>query len=263
MTDKLCPVTKEFCSDLQVIKVNKGVYVGTEILWCKEINRDTTYLDYCIKRLSELGGREKIQRMLKLKKLGLNCPEYIVIRRGSDTSLLEKEKEWSIRSFPFSGVVQDKTVLQALKGAGLGDLIESNVVPPHAPAIETEDAKEFCWILLNYNFHPMACPVINPKDAMWAGCALRTAKGVRMELAYGPVMVRKVSRDGEIDITYNITRENLELMPDFSVGFAARIIMEKVPVGSIVEVSLYKVDVGYKKENIIFWDVMPRNKYLV
>jgi len=109
----------------------------------------------------------------------------------------------------------------------------------------------------------MACSVINPKDAMWAGCALRTAKGVRFELAYGPVMVRKVSRDGEIDVTFNITKKNLEYMPDWSVGFAARIIMEKVPVGSIVEVSLYKVDVGYKKENIIFWDVMPENKYLV
>jgi len=265
MIKEVCPVTKEFCNDLELHKIRSGPYKGGSLLWCKEDQRDPVYMGYCPRKLPELEGREKIRRIQQLKELGLNCPEYMVIRKPSDTKYLDKHPKWSIRSFPTVGL---KVSVEDLKSKSLEkfkEWLEPNVVPPHAPSISTVAAKLLCKGMLKLGYYPMPCPVIDPKDALWAGCAYRGKNKVKFELAIGPVMVRKVSRDGEIDISLSITRESLDYLSgiDLRLYYAAVEIFDKVPPGFILELSCYTLPIGIKQQNLIFWDIMPSNKYEV
>jgi len=210
-----------------------------------------------------LEGREKIRRIQQLKELGLNCPEYMVIRKPSDTELLKKHPRWSIRSFPTVGLKMDKSDLLQLEKYKA--LLEPDVVPPHAPSIDSTLAIPLCKAMLKLGYYPMPCPVIDPKDAQWAGCAYRGKDRVKLELAIGPVMVRKVSRDGEIDLTVNVTKDELNYLSeiDLRLYYAVLEIFDKVPPGFILELSYYLKPVGIKRLGLIFWDIMPSNKYEV
>jgi len=262
MLNETCPVIKEFCDGLIVHLIKSGTYKGGSLLWCADEQRDPVYMDYCPRKLPELEGREKIRRIQHLKELGLNCPEYMVIRKPSDTELLKKYPRWSIRSFPTIGLKISTSDLLQLKE--FKALLEPSIVPPHAPSISTTLAIPLCKAMLKLGYYPMPCPVIDPKDAQWAGCAIRTPKGVTLEIAVGPVMVRKVSRDGEIDVKYkNITKDKLKLLDNILVKTAILEILQKVPVGFVLELSWYNVPVGYQDSHLIFWDIMPSNKYMV
>lgn len=222
-----------------------------------------------------MAWQPKIDRMNKLKRLDLNCPEYLVIKSLRDCRKLLRHDLWSIRSYPMDGretvnpLVQ-KSVLKALTTYP----IERGIVPPHAPVISSTMGFSFAATLLVNGFTPMACKCINPMDAIWAGAAILFPKKLTIEVAANRghgVMVRQVTRDGEIDHAFDFNVDVAKIIAHgnpptpkvFLVGIAEAFleILKSVPVNNVVELSWYKNPVGWKEEQLIFWDIHPINKY--
>lgn len=211
----------------------------------------------------------KLKRIRLLEQLDLNCPGYIVVACEDDISKLAGSDVWSIRSFLLPVLPSNIKLKQPSLEKFKQFPIEKAYYPPHAPVIKTKQAKRFLKLLINYHLVGLACPVIDPKDAVFAGAACRENDIITIEVAKGPVMVRKVTRDGEIDYRY-VLNANIEgylyLLtedPGMNEGLNTiyRDLSEKLPNGYLVELSYYKKPIGAKKQKQIYWDIYKVNHY--
>jgi len=208
----------------------------------------------------------KIRRIELLRLLGFNTPRYTVVDSVSKLDFLDSEKEWSIRSFNKKDRVKPSKFIELIKKKYD---IEVDYYPPHVPVIDAARAKAFCVDLLSFDVVPIACPVINPKDAVFAGAAKKEGGVVTLEIAYGPVMVRKVTREGKIDLRHIMPC--LDVIPYLSIteddtinrGITAvvRDVCSLLPEGYLVELSYYKKPLGEKGLRQIYWDIYPVDQY--
>jgi len=209
---------------------------------------------------------DKISRIRFLRMLGFNTPRYIVVDSVSKLNFLDSEKEWSIRSFDKKNRTKPLKFIKLIKKKYN---IEEDYYPPHIPVVDAARAKEFCIDLLSFGITPIACPAINPKDALFAGAAQKESGEATLEIAYGPVMVRKVTREGKIDLGY--TMPCLSAVPYLNItedeavnrGITAvlRDVCSLLPEGYLVELSYYKNPLGMKHLRQIYWDIYPINQY--
>jgi len=179
----------------------------------------------------------KYERVKLLEQWGLNVPESYLYEMGSSIDLSAPIFErWgnhlSMRTFP----------KQAPE-------FES----PYYFDISVEEAHKLApRLVASYNV--VVNEPINPRDAKLAGCMmLEKGKPIVIEIARGSgVVVRDVTSGRRIDERYTVRRPNE--LPDPDLRWAVSEAL-KVPRSNLVlEFSLYTINIGIKKESLIFWD---------
>jgi len=197
-----------------------------------------------------------------MKTLGFNVPKYAVIESYEYLGLLALENKWSIRSFMPPGSKFGPKDLQDFSNYP----IEKSYIPPHCPSINSDLAVGFCRRLLDHKLKPLACPVIDPKNAIFAGAGIRQNSNIRLEIAIGPVMVRKVTREGIIDFSFSFTKgttPGLIGTPNIDNGLLAVIndLNNKLPSGYMIELSWYNYPIGCYNKKQIYWDMYQNDKF--
>jgi len=215
-----------------------------------------------------MGSRKAIE---KLKELNLNCPEYLFLENYHDINKLEPGAEYSIRSIPKKDfpAFTKQSILNMLSRCYA--FLEPHW-PPHVYRILGNKAKSFCSILLALEIQPMVCKLIDPSDAVFAGAAIREENSIIIEIAIGPVMVRKVTRDGEVDFSFSYhinevdaIEEKLKTLPcEVKEGLLniAKEIAEKLSENHIIELSYYRIPIGWKQQKQIYWDIYDASNAL-
>lgn len=220
----------------------------------------------------------KIARIRVLQALGLNTPDYrFIFEYGHIGQHIFDHKKWSIRSQgPKDTKLLKKLVRPAFSNVDLTLLLEKDkktgepYLPPHFPVITAPDAFEALRIMIGEGYQAIICPCINPKDAEFAGAAIRLDNSINLEVADGPVMVRKVTREGKIDRRFDwntINSDEQEIWDYFKEiyhdGRIGQVFIEllKMPKFHIIELSWYKPKVGWKPDHFVCWDLMPYDLY--
>lgn len=184
----------------------------------------------------------KFERVKLLEQWGLNVPESILYDIGSEIDFSDPTfKRWgnrlSIRTFPPHG---------------------SDFGTPYYFDIPVEEAKTLVPSLMaKYNL--VLNEPINPKYAKIAGCImLEEGRPITVEVARGAgVTVRDITSGQRIDERYTAHRVNEIGDPDIREAVSKAL---KVPRRNlIIEFSVYTIDIGLKKEPIIYWDYVDLN----
>lgn len=218
-----------------------------------------------MKSLREGKVLTKLQRAERLRELGFNVPSYVAINSTADIRYFREKREedrFSIRTQPKSKWItkevmrlEGKALIEAAKELGI--LIE-DTVPPHAYNVTRDQAICICGMLSGSPFTALVCDAIDYQNSAWAGAAIRQDNKITVELAKGPCMVRKVTHDGIVDlrVVYNMADQCTAIPSDEEWPGLATALYElrNLPNNMIAELSWYKVPVGYKRENLLFWD---------
>lgn len=187
-------------------------------------------------------GLNKYERVKLLERWGLNVPESVLYDMGSKIDFSDPIfKRWgermSIRTFPPHG---------------------PDFGTPYYFDIPVEEAKTLVPNLMaKYNL--VLNEPINPKYAKIAGCImLEEGRPITVEVARGAgVTVRDVTSGQRIDERYTAHRVNEIGDPDIREAVSKAL---KVPRRNlIIEFSVYTIDIGLKKEPIIYWDYVDLN----
>ena len=179
----------------------------------------------------------KFQRVKLLERWRLNVPESILFDMGSEVDFTDPIFErWgnhlSIRTFPPHG---------------------SDFGTPYHFDISIEEAKGLVPTLLaKYNL--VINEPINPKHAKLAGCImLEEDRPITIEIARGAgVTVRDVTSGRRIDERYTAHKVNDIGDPDIKEAVSKALQIPRRNL--IIEFSVYSIDIGIKKEPIIYWD---------
>jgi len=209
----------------------------------------------------------KLNRIAWLASLDFNTPIYFIIYSKDDLQILDKFESWSIRSFCGKKTQIEKQIIISDLKAKYN--IEQEYFPPHLAITDKYTAKQFCNDLLDYHITPICCKSIDPKDAIFAGAALKNNDEViTLEIAIGSVMVRKVTRFGQIDFRYKFYpgqempwQFTGNTLVDWGIKEVLCDLNYLLPKGFVVELSYYKKFVGIKKRPQIYWDIYPLNQY--
>ena len=184
----------------------------------------------------------KFERVKLLEQWGLNVPESVLYDMGSEIDFADPLfRRWrnrlSIRTFPPHG---------------------SDFGNPYYFDIPIAEAKTLVPDLMaKYNL--VLNEPINPKYAKLAGCImLEEDKPITVEVARGAgVTVRDVTSGRRIDERYTARRFNEIGDPDIREAISKAL---RVPRRNlIIEFSVYTIDIGLKKEPIIYWDYVDLN----
>jgi hypothetical protein len=184
----------------------------------------------------------KFERVKLLERWRLNVPESVLFDMGSEIDFSDPVfKRWgnrlSIRTFPPHG---------------------SDFGTPYYFDIPIEEAKTLVPNLMaNYNL--VLNEPINPKYAKIAGCImLEENRPITVEVARGAgATVRDVTSGRRIDERYTAHRPNDIGDPDIREAVSKALQIPRRNL--IVEFSVYTIDIGLKKEPIIYWDYVDLN----
>jgi len=184
----------------------------------------------------------KFQRVKLLEQWGLNVPESVLYDMGSEIDFAAPIfKRWgnrlSIRTFPPNG---------------------SDFGTPYYFDIDVEEAKTLVPNLMaKYNL--VLNEPINPKYAKLAGCImLEEGRPITVEVARGVgVTVRDVTSGRRIDERYTANRVSDIGDPDIREAVSKALQVPRRNI--IIEFSVYTIDIGLKKEPIIYWDYVDFN----
>lgn len=192
----------------------------------------------------------KFDRIQRVKYLGLNTENCILVTRKNelvDNPFLEQFTQFSIRTFWADGDEIRKT--------------------PHSAVICKKDLYKTGCSLLKQGLHLIIKDCINPKDAIFAGAALKTCNEIIIEIANGPVTVRTVTHDNNIDERYTYNLKTRKLHTEFynkSIIFQSERIFNCIEqfktikeINIIFEFSYYKKQIGWKNESFICWEITP------
>ena len=179
----------------------------------------------------------KYERVKLLEQWGLNVPESFLYDIGSQIDFgAPLFKRWghrlSLRTFPQNG---------------------SDYGCPYYFDISIDEAKHLAPPLLaKYNL--VLNEPINPKHARLAGCImLEENHPVIVEVAMGAgAIVRDVTSGRRIDERY--TADKVDDIGDIDIREAVSKALQMPRKNFVVEFSVYSIDIGIKKEPIIYWD---------
>ena len=187
-------------------------------------------------------GLNKYERVKLLEKWGLNVPESVLYDIGSKIDFSAPIfQRWgnrlSIRTFPPRG---------------------SDFGTPYYFDIPIDKAKILVPALIA-KYHLVINEPINPKHAKLAGCImLEENRPIIVEIARGAgVTVRDVTSGQRIDERYTAHRVSDIGDPDIREAVSKAL---QVPRRNlIIEFSIYTIDIGLKREPIIYWDYVDLN----
>lgn len=214
---------------------------------------------------------DKIERIRTLARLGLNTPQYIVISKPDDIWLLKVHDTWSIRTQRRIRTRNTTTNIKEFTTAfyrlldSLDIQHDSSPGFPHLDLVSQEMAITLSMLLLKAGFKLLACEGIDYKNHEFSGAALVEWEQITLELADGPVMVRKVTVDGEIDRRiYYGNKANKHHNDPRVCEVIAQLLMLQFWRGfkpMIVELSYHKNPIGQQGIKPLFWDFHFDDKY--
>ena len=177
----------------------------------------------------------KYDKILLVRQLGLNTEDNMLVK--SEDQL---DEMWSFVGAELA--ISLRTMHPT----------DNHIKTPHYPFVLKQDIEARVREVLGSGFYGIVAHPINPEDAILAGAALIEDGKIHIELANGPCTVRRVTHDGIID--YMVIHPG----PDPGRREIHEMIEElkKVPYQTcVVELSYYRIPVGYKQENVIIWDI--------
>lgn len=186
---------------------------------------------------------DKFQRIQFVRKLGLNTEHSILVKRVDSEELHE-----FIADLP---AVSIRTMRSA----------NNTAKEVHFPIVPR--AKIFSRIqeVLDMGLWAIVATPIDPQYAELAGAILvEDDYSLTVELARGPCTVRKVTVEGKIDYSFHYPDVSGLSYPEREYLFPKilRMVEEvhKIPFNHcIVEISYYSLPVGWKRENVIIWEI--------
>jgi hypothetical protein len=179
----------------------------------------------------------KYDKILIVKKLGLNTEKSILIKSSNDPLLkkfIDKLDAVSIRTLHPD---------------------DDRIKSPHYPIVAKYEVIHTVIKTLAEGFWCIIATPIDPRYACYAGCMLKENNHIHIELVHGAYTVRRVTHDGFIDEKFDYPHD------EAAMQFDTRIIdmleqVKLVPFNHcIVELSYYSTHVGYKKEHVIIWNL--------
>lgn len=219
--------------------------------------------------------KTKFERQEQLCVLGLNAPKYTRIETMKElkSTNLCAEETWSIRSMPIRELNLGERIelFDSLK-ARLPNAYLKNLntnFPPNIFALHNDWCFDILKTLIESGLTPIICAGIDMTKCRFAGAALKYKDGsMIIEIAEGAVNVRRVTQEGKFDRQYTYHSRINWLYPegrrhpdDNLIKQIAKKLGETPLENVIFEFSYYDVPVGSKKENIVIWDYLPRDKY--
>lgn len=181
--------------------------------------------------------KTKFERVALLRKYGLNVPEQTIIKDSDHWRKLlqafaaEKIMRVSLRTW----------------------LPDGHWGTPHHPNVLLTWAAEKVVELLRYGYQVTVTKGIDPVYTCVCGTVYRTNDGsFHFELAHGPGTVRRVMVEGEIDLLIENPYDS-----DILRTVMNELVLYQLPIDTIYEWSWYHIRIGYKKENLIFWEALP------
>lgn len=178
----------------------------------------------------------KYQKIRILKDLDLNTEDSVLISDVKDKC--PYKGKISIRTQWRDEQRQDKT--------------------PHVPICDSSEFGMYKKEFLAAGLELIVSEGIDPKDAALAGCIMRNENNYVVEIAMGPGTVRRVTHRHLIDARYMASLDHPITHNDL-VNSALRKVHDAYRDGVlaekfIFEFSYYNKPVGYKKQNVIFWE---------
>ena len=212
--------------------------------------------------------KTKFERQEQLYAFELNVPRYTHIETLKELKSvnLMNEATWSIRSMPQKELnLGERSELFDTLLWKLPEMYQKNLnmnFPPNIFALHHDWCYDILEVLLKSGLKPIICAGIDMTKCRFAGAVLKNNDGsMIIEIAEGAVNVRRVTQEGKIDRRYTYFTLNKWLKPeglkhpDDNLVKQVANELRGVPLGDVIfEFSYYDVPVGYKKENIIFWD---------
>ena len=198
----------------------------------------------------------KLERIDIVRLLGLNTQEHVLISSEDDvtqnSSWLAAVDKYTVRTFSRT---------------------PRHVTEPSFPII---DAREFLERhlrqLLRDGWNVIVARGIDPQYAEFAGAIMRDGWQTVVEIAYGipygrPVTVRRVSHEGLIDRAFECHGAGCYVGDEKVDSALAQVyaVERRFPAIEglrhvIYEFSYYAIPVGWKRENIIFWEITGVNR---
>ena len=187
----------------------------------------------------------KFDRIRLVRYLGLNTEESVLVESRTDldkhAGFLARLDKYSVRTF-----------LRRRESRG----------DPHFPIVTQGELQSACVPLLDQGYSLIVANPIDPADAALAGCIVRHSSDFLVEVALGPGTVRRVTHKGSIDRTLELSgpedprcgpqiAEALRALTAAESHWASRIQLTDV----LYEFSAYRHPVGWKNEQIIFWEI--------
>ena len=193
--------------------------------------------------MSERRRANKFERIQVLRYFNLNTENSVLISSEEDltrhSGFIDRYDKFSVRTFFKHG---------------------TDEMPPHLAAITKDEFFRVYKDLLEMNLYLIVAEQIDPRDAEFAGCIMRDGFKTIIEIAYGPVTVRRVTRDGMIDERY-VCYGFLPHTPNLKINEALVELYwfdrsTSYPLDEcIYEFSYYKIPVGWKRQRVVFWEI--------
>lgn len=190
----------------------------------------------------------KFKRIQLVRTLGLNTEESVLVSNDKDWELhrgfLQSSSVFSVRTFKSEQLLGNE---------------------PHYPVISREELADRYISLLHSGFKLIIAKCIDPADAQMAGGMLYEGSAFHVEVALGPGTVRRVTREGRIDLTVKAIpgKPSGNRLIDEAVKEAwrgLRTLHANIPEldlkGLLYEFSVYGKPVGSKHEKVIFWELV-------
>ncbi len=192
----------------------------------------------------------KFERIRLLRQLGLNTQDDILVRSVEDWT---RQQNWLQRFDSY-------TVRTFRPGPVLGR-------EPYFAVISRSEFEAHWRDLLGQGWALVIAAGVDPKDALLAGTILRQNEVTEVDIVRGSgSVVRQVTHDGQIDSHFTIQEEGLTGNPliDEALGKVRETERRWVRIDAlrrvVYEFSYYRTKVGYKGEDVIFWEITGFNK---
>lgn len=187
----------------------------------------------------------KFERIRLLRHLGLNTEDSVLVESHADLDkharFLSQLEQRSVRTFLRSG-------------EGRGD--------PHFPIVTSGEFESACVPLLDQGYALIVAKPIDPTDATLAGCIERRSSGFLVEVAFGPGTVRRVTHEGSIDQTLELSgADDPGCGPEIARALSeltkaeSRLVSGLLRTDVLYEFSVYDHPVGWKNDSVIFWEI--------
>jgi len=194
----------------------------------------------------------KYQKIELVRMLGLNTEENILIN-STDNDDIDR-----LAAFGHEHNLKQVSI----RTMSTGESLET----PHYPTVNGSEIWDIIEYVTSKGLVAIVATCIDPSYARLAGAIWKKDKVYSGELAIGPHTVRRVTRDGIVDISFEYFHWNDLLtitvgrssLSRPELGMVRTMIDEctKIPFSKcLIELSYYSIPVGWNKQNVIIWDI--------
>jgi hypothetical protein len=188
----------------------------------------------------------KYERIQYVRRLNLNTENSIAVRKQSDLyrQFINERKYFSVRTCYWDETgIDEKKVINT----------------PHHPVVTKRQLFKLAPKLFKRKLTLIVADVIDPKDALFAGCALKDKHHFWIEIAYGPVTVRRVTHECVIDFSKKvglhtkIKANECEFYEELNIclDYFRKVMLSHI----IFEFSWYKKHIGWNNEHFVCWEI--------